>query len=88
MFRTKSTLSVDHELLRNMIVSGEVKYTNNDYVGIDRKDKEPGLKLAVDYKLFRNLYSEFSYNYAGRNSTAANADYRQHIFKIQFSVQL
>lgn len=88
VFRTKSTLSIDHELLRNMIVNGKLKYTTNNYVGISRKDKEPSLEFGVDYKLFRNLYSRFNYNYSKRDSTADGSDYRKHIYKIQISIQL
>lgn len=88
VFRTKSSISVDHELLRNMIVSGKLTYTANDYVGISRKDKEPKLDLGVDYKLFRNLYSQFNYNYSSRRSSNDGSDYKQHIYKLQLSIQL
>jgi len=88
VFRTKTTIGVDHELLRNMIVDGKLTYTLNDYVGIGRKDKEPKLNFGIDYKLFRNLYSKFNYNYSKRDSTADGSDYRQHVYKIQLSIQL
>jgi len=88
IFRTKSSLSIDHELLRNVVLSAKAQYTHNDFVGIGRKDKEPQLDIGVDYKLFRNLYSKFDYTYSARNSSVANSDFRQHVFKLQFSVQL
>jgi hypothetical protein len=87
IFRSKSTVSIDHELLRNMIVSSKFGYTYNDYEGIDRTDKEPSFEFAVDYKLNRNLYSEFKYNYSSRISNTEGSDYDKHVFKIQLTAQ-
>lgn len=87
IFRSKSSISVDHELLRNMIVSGKFGYTYNDYEGIERIDKEPSLEFAVDYKMNRNLYSEFKYNYSSRSSSVDGSDYDKHIFKVQLTAQ-
>lgn len=88
IFRNKATISLDHELLRNMILSSKFTYTDNDFVGISRKDKESKLELGVDYKLFRNFYTNFNYTYSKRDSSTNSADYKQNLFKILLSVQL
>lgn len=88
MFRTKFTLSVDHELLRNMILSAKLTSTRNDYEGIKRTDDDFAFDFDVDYKLFRNLYTNFSYGYSQRKSDAQNVDYKKNVYMIQFSSQL
>ncbi len=88
IFRTKSSVSIDHELLRNMILSGNYGYTYNEFEGIDRTDKEPSFEFGVDYKLNRNVYSELKYNYSSRTSTTESSEYDQHVFMIKFTAQL
>jgi hypothetical protein len=88
IFRTKFTLSVDHELLRNMIISAKLASTRNDYAGIKRTDNDFAFDFDVDYKLFRNLYSNFSYGYSQRKSDVSNVDYGKNVYMIRLSSQL
>ncbi len=88
IFRTKFTLSVDHELLRNMILSAKLTSTRNDYEGIKRTDNDFAFDFDVDYKFFRNLYANFSYGYSQRKSDAQNSDYGKNVYMIQLSSQL
>ncbi|TCS12462.1 outer membrane beta-barrel protein [Caulobacter sp. BK020] len=48
-------LQVDHELLRNLILSASLKYANDDYNGIDRKDDRTEFALGGNYLVNRNL---------------------------------
>ncbi len=88
IFRTEFTLSVDHELLRNMVLSAKVASTRNDYEGIKRTDNDFAFDFNVDYKLFRNLYSNFNYGYSQRESDAQNVDYGKNVYMIRLSSQL
>ncbi len=66
---------VDHELLRNVILSANAEYENSDYEGISREDDIIALGAGGDYLLNRYLRLRLSYTYETRDSTAANADY-------------
>jgi hypothetical protein len=48
-------LSVDHELLRNVILSASLKHANDDYNGIDREDDRTEFGLGGNYLVNRNL---------------------------------
>ena len=48
-------LSVDHELLRNVILSASVKHANDDYNGIDREDNRTEFGLGGNYLVNRNI---------------------------------
>lgn len=66
---------VDHELLRNVILSANAEYENSDYEGISREDDIIALGAGGDYLLNRYLRLRLSYTYETRDSTAANSDY-------------
>ncbi|GAW41059.1 hypothetical protein SH203_01462 [Brevundimonas sp. SH203] len=51
--RTDLSLSVDHELLRNLIVSARAGQIEDAYVGRDRTDRRVGAGLAADWRLNR-----------------------------------
>lgn len=87
-FQTAYRLSVDHELLRNMLIGGNLSYTTDDYKGINRTDKLPGLGLYARYMMNRNLYLSAGYNYSQRSSDAANSDYKDNQFVIKLQTQL
>lgn len=59
---------VDHELLRNVILSGNASYGNDDYKGIDRQDKRYGVGVSGTYLLNRSVGVTVGYNYFKQNS--------------------
>jgi hypothetical protein len=62
---------VDHELLRNVIVSGQASYGNDDYRGVDRQDKRYGGGVSATYLLNRSLGVTVGYNHFKQNSRGA-----------------
>lgn len=54
---------VDHELLRNVILSGYVNFWNYDFEEIDREDDVVELRAAVTYKLNKRVHANA---YVGR----------------------
>lgn len=80
----------DHELLRNLILSGNVSYTNDSFGGINRTDNVYSLGPGVKYLMNRYLYLGFSYNYSRRLSSGAQAitPYTDNIFMLRLSTQL
>lgn len=68
---------VDHELLRNVIVSAQAGYGNDDYKGIDRNDKRYTAGVSATYLLNRSVGVTVGYNHFKQNSrgTAGSGDF-------------
>lgn len=70
---TGINLGVEHELLRNVILSAGGNFANNDYQGFvapnreNRNDKIYGGNVAAKYLLNRNLSAALSYTYQNRD---------------------
>ncbi|WP_316977178.1 outer membrane beta-barrel protein [Shumkonia mesophila] len=72
---TQVRVGVDHELLRNVILSADAAYENNDYEGISREDDIISFGGGGDYLLNRYVRLRLRYTYETRDSTAAGSDY-------------
>ena len=55
MLVSSAGVTIDHELLRNGVLSGRVSYSDMDYRGIDREDEMVGASLSATYLINRNL---------------------------------
>lgn len=53
--RTTAGLSVDHELLRNLLLTGQAAYGRDAYDGLDRRDQRFSLTLAATWRVNRRL---------------------------------
>lgn len=75
-----ASVSVDHELLRNVIVSGRAAYVDTDYAIIDRRDKQTRLGAGVGYRMNRNLRFDLGYDYTDHQSDGfkARRSFRDH----------
>lgn len=60
---------VDHELLRNVIVAGQVGYGNDEYKGLDRTDKRYTAGVSATYLVNRSLGVTVGYNHFKQNSS-------------------
>lgn len=63
-------LRVDHELLRNVILTGSVRFGNRDYETIARKDDYNEWEVGADYMLNRNAALRFRYQHDEVDSPA------------------
>ncbi|MBX6323935.1 MAG: outer membrane beta-barrel protein, partial [Rhodospirillaceae bacterium] len=84
---TELDLSIDHELLRNLILGLDVTYINRDYDGIDRSDDVYQAGIDANYMMNRNIYVTASYQYTDRRSTVGDAEYSQHIALVGLKLQ-
>jgi len=75
---TSVSVGVDHELRRNVLIGGDVFYSNSDYEGIDRDDDVYGAGVDATYLLNRNFSLALEYDFETRESDAANSDYNQN----------
>lgn len=63
---------VDYELMRNVIISGQAGWGEDDYKGIDREDKRTTAGLSATYLMNRHLGVTASYNYSKQKSNGLN----------------
>jgi uncharacterized protein (PEP-CTERM system associated) len=87
-FDSEYGASVEHELLRNLILSGRGAYLNSDYKGVSREDDYLKFGAQGKYLLNRNLYVTFKYDYERRDSNVAGQDYSQNVVLLSVSGQM
>jgi hypothetical protein len=75
---TNVSLSVEHELRRNIVLVGSVGYVHDDYQGITRSDDTYGAGVGARYFLNRVWRATADVSYAKRSSNAG-ADYSRVI---------
>jgi hypothetical protein len=63
---------VDHELLRNVLLSAQANYEKDDYQSIDRNDKRTGFNASATYLMNRSAALVVSYTYLKQNSSGTN----------------
>ena len=80
-------LGVDHELLRNLILSADLSLTSSDYEGITREDDVLGVGFGGTYLVNRNLHADFGYRHQSRDSTTAGADYDSNVVHLTVRLQ-
>jgi len=85
---TAYAASVDHELLRNLLVGFRLGLTNNDYEGISREDDVYTAGAYARYLMQRNLYLSMNYNYTNRDSSVTGADYERNVIMLRVETQL
>ena len=66
-------VSVDHELLRNVIVSGQVSYVQDAYDGIDRDDDLLAARASATYLANRRLGVTLAASHTERSSSGADS---------------
>lgn len=66
-------IRVDHELMRNVLLFGNLRQETNEYQGalIDREDDALSLSVGGAYKINRNMRLEFQYSARSQDSSGA-----------------
>lgn len=82
-------VTVDHELLRNLVFDAELAYTNFDYQGgsANRTDNDYLASLGATYFIGRNFYAGTSYRFNMRDSDASGEDYTQNLFMLKLGAR-
>ena len=80
-------VGVDHELLRNLVLTADLKYGQSDFEGITREDDKYTASVGIDYKLNRNFYTRAKYQFEERDSNQNANDYDQNVFTITLGAQ-
>jgi hypothetical protein len=89
---TKAALGADYELLRNVLLNGEVSYENGNFKGSSREDDMIRIEVGGTYLLSRTVHLDLEYSFAERWSNAASLgvplDYSRHMLILGVRFQL
>ncbi|MEM7043392.1 MAG: outer membrane beta-barrel protein [Pseudomonadota bacterium] len=87
-FVTDFGITIDHELMRSVILNAEAGYQIDDFRGDDREDDIINLGAGLTYWLNRNLSFNAGYDFAERDSNEAGQDYTVNEFSIGLTARL
>lgn len=82
---TGGFVSLDHELLRNLILSARFGYTNTAFEGIARVDNTILGAFSARYLLFQGAALTGSYQRDDRSSNTQSASYNRDILTLRFT---
>jgi len=82
------SLQADHELLRNVILTGRIGAENDDYHGVDRKDRNTTASVGARYLLNRMVGVTLSYVYLNQDSSGATKGPKYTVNRVMASTSL
>jgi hypothetical protein len=85
---TAFDLGVDHELLRNVILSAGAGFRYDDFEGITRTDKYFLGRIGADYLWNRYLSLGARYRYLNRDSDVSGSDFSSNIISLLLTAKL
>jgi hypothetical protein len=86
--RTEFGVTIDHELMRSVIVGATAQYKNDDFRGDDRNDDIYAVGAGLTYWMNRNLSFNAGYDYSTRNSNVDGEDFDVNQFLIGLTARL
>ncbi|MEM9053925.1 MAG: outer membrane beta-barrel protein [Pseudomonadota bacterium] len=81
--RTNVGARADHELRRNVILTGEARFTNYEYENIDRDDDRIDLRVAAVWKVNPNIWLDGSYELTDQSSNVQDFSENRVLFGIR-----
>lgn len=84
---TEAGITVDHELLRNVILQLKTRWKESDYNGIDRVDDTFRVGLGADLLLNRNFTLSANYSHAERLSNSSDNEYSQNLLLLSLKTK-
>ena len=82
------SVRVEHELLRNLVLSSEIGYRNEEFEGSSRVDNRIDVEVGGSYLLNRNAVINFGYVYATRDSTDDTEDFDNNIIRLGVDLKM
>jgi hypothetical protein len=86
-FFTTVAVNAQHELLRNLILEGDLSYSNNDFRGTSRSDDFLRGGLSANYLMNRYFSVRGGYEYRERESNIVGADYTENVVFVRLLAQ-
>ena len=87
-FETAIDVGVDHELLRNVILSAYYRYSNRDYESIVREDDVHEAIVRAVYLLNRNFSIAGEYKFETRDTNIPGFDFDRNVVAITLRSQI
>lgn len=87
-FASRFAAAVDHELLRNLIISANGSFQKNKYDGNGRTDDIFRAGTQLKYLMNRNFYVTVGYDFQDRDSNFVNQNYTVNTVMIRLEGQL
>lgn len=84
---TEAGITVDHELLRNVILQFKTHWKESDYDGIDRVDDTVKVGVGADVLLNRNFTLSADYTHAERFSDSSDDEYSQNLVRLSLKTK-
>jgi hypothetical protein len=88
MLETSGKIALEHELLRNVLLTASGTYFNDLFVGTTRSDNNYNASLGARYLLNRNYSLELDAAYSHRDSNVPGVNYDQEIIGLKFRAQM
>ena len=85
---SSASVRIDHELLRNVLLDGEVRYRNNDYQSSDRMDNRFDVEVGGSYLLNPNASIALSYRYSNRISNEDEHDFTDNLVELSVLLKM
>jgi hypothetical protein len=85
---TSGGVQVDHELLRNVILTARAGFTNNDFQGVDREDDVWSAGVGANYLMNRNVGFSVGYSYYSQDSKGVDEGPDFTVNRVMASVTL
>ncbi len=85
--QTRGTLSVDHELQRNLLLNGYITYLNRDFDTITREDDLYRIGLGILYRPSPYFNIGGEYIHTTQSSTSPGNEFDQNAFLVRATAQ-
>lgn len=79
---------IDHELMRNVLLTGQLSYGKDEYEGVDRNDKRLNAGISATYLMNRHVGLTVGYNYFDQKSDGLGAGGDFKVNKVGATVTL
>lgn len=82
---TRGELGLDHEILRNFILSGRIGFENAEYLGVGRDDDILHGSLSGRYLINNSFHLDAGWEYIDRSSTSLPFEYSTGQFQLSLT---
>jgi hypothetical protein len=82
ILETAGGVTVDHELLRNLLLQAEVSVSDDDYQDIDRSDTYVRAGFGAKYLMNRYIQLDLSYDYLSLGSDVQGGDFTNNTISL------
>jgi uncharacterized protein (PEP-CTERM system associated) len=85
---SSASVRIDHELLRNVLLDGEVRYQNDNFQSSDRVDNRFDVEIGGTYLLNPNASVSLGYRYSNRVSNVDAGDFTDNLVEVGLQLKM